>query len=383
MAATIGHTVGVIIIPFFSFNLDFYKSLDVSDRGISLPMEKNADSSSECADEDDEKSDESPSSGNEFSRDPNRKKRGKYRKYSMELKREIGRYAQTHGKQSAIEHFSSELGFTLSESTVRHFVRQCGNPTSPPPGLIRRKARLAYSREFRAQVGEFASEYGNSKARDHFETNLGVRVPESTIRDMKKWFLSRHDRQESSDRELDSKCQDARIPPPEVTIQWLDPSVIKKREEDLELPVPDVTIERLPNLVSRAVGTNDKNSPDPFSDEELDVHAPQREQDFEAEEAALRLLDLSRGHLSGVSRVDRSSRDESPQIQHSNEFVERFRKKYTQDLKYEIGRYALIHGVSAARRVYSERIGRILPRTSVRDMMSEEDGLEDTSRLLD
>ena len=138
-----------------------------------------------------------------FMSNDDKRKRGKYRKYSIELKREIGSYAQTHGKQNAIDHFSNSLGFTLSESTVRHFIRQCGYTSpSPPPGLVRRKARLAYSKEFRAKVGEFAVEFGNSKARDHFESSLGVRVPESTIRDMKKWFLSKH--QGSSDDEPSS-----------------------------------------------------------------------------------------------------------------------------------------------------------------------------------
>jgi hypothetical protein len=82
------------------------------------------------------------------------------------------------------------------------------------------------------------------------------------------------------------------------------------------------------------------------------------------EEAALRLLDLSRGAV----RFDYHNNN-SKEVDDKPVIVDRFKRKYTANLKTEIGKYALINGVSTARRHFSAKIGRLLPRTSVRDMM--------------
>jgi hypothetical protein len=145
----------------------------------------------------------------------------------------------------------------------------------------------------------------------------------------------------------------------------------------LDLPVPDVTIERLATPACPEADSPDAGE----SQEEDDISRRKEELEYlEAQEAALRLLDLARGYriseskdpelvndaLFTESEVSSPKRPSGDACLRSSEHL---RKRYTEDLRAEIGHYALIHGVGSACRVYSERTGKTLPRTSVRDMM--------------
>lgn len=49
--------------------------------------------------------------------------RGSYTTYTPEQKAMIGRYAADHGNAKAVQKFSSELGVSVKESTVRQFKK--------------------------------------------------------------------------------------------------------------------------------------------------------------------------------------------------------------------------------------------------------------------
>ena len=50
-----------------------------------------------------------------------KRKRGEYHHYSGELRAKVAKYACEFGNKAAVQKFSAELGYTLSEGTVRNF----------------------------------------------------------------------------------------------------------------------------------------------------------------------------------------------------------------------------------------------------------------------
>ena len=52
-----------------------------------------------------------------------KRKRGQYHRYDPELRVKIAKYACENGNKSTVERFSSQLGFSVSEATVRNFKR--------------------------------------------------------------------------------------------------------------------------------------------------------------------------------------------------------------------------------------------------------------------
>ena len=52
-----------------------------------------------------------------------KRRRGEYNHYSGQLRAKVAKYACEFGNKAAVQKYSAELGFTLSEGTVRNFKR--------------------------------------------------------------------------------------------------------------------------------------------------------------------------------------------------------------------------------------------------------------------
>lgn len=104
-----------------------------------------------------------------------RKSRGKYRKYSSDLQEEMAKYAIEHGNLEAVRHFSSKLGSSVSESTIRNIV----------------KWFQQYTPEVKEDIGRFASIYGVESATVHFSQHLGRNIRQGIVQKFKKLYLSR------------------------------------------------------------------------------------------------------------------------------------------------------------------------------------------------
>ncbi|KAK3890716.1 hypothetical protein Pcinc_005351 [Petrolisthes cinctipes] len=104
-----------------------------------------------------------------------RSKRGKYIKYSPELRDEIAQYALTHGNHEATVYWSHRLGGTVSESTIRNFI----------------KTYKSYTPEVKEEIGKFAFQYGIDHACRHFTEKLGHEVRKGLIRKFKKTYLKK------------------------------------------------------------------------------------------------------------------------------------------------------------------------------------------------
>ncbi|XP_033609131.1 uncharacterized protein LOC111868919 isoform X4 [Cryptotermes secundus] len=105
-----------------------------------------------------------------------RRRRGRYHKYSAELQEEMARYAMEHGNLETVRHFSQRMGTTVSESTVRNIV----------------KLYRAFTPGLKEEIGRFAARCGVEMACSHFTERLGQEVRRGLVRKFKKLFLSHH-----------------------------------------------------------------------------------------------------------------------------------------------------------------------------------------------
>lgn len=105
-----------------------------------------------------------------------RRRRGRYHKYSAELQDEMARYAMEHGNLETVRHFSQRMGTTVSESTVRNIV----------------KLYRAFTPGLKEEIGRFAARCGVEMACSHFTERLGQEVRRGLVRKFKKLFLSHH-----------------------------------------------------------------------------------------------------------------------------------------------------------------------------------------------
>lgn len=105
-------------------------------------------------------------------------KRGKYFKYSTELREQIAQYAQEHGSLEASHHFSRLLGNPLSESTIRNFV----------------KAAHMFSQSLKDEIGKHAYQFGIEASLKLYQSKMpkGVDLRRPMIRRLKEMFLMKN-----------------------------------------------------------------------------------------------------------------------------------------------------------------------------------------------
>ena len=85
-----------------------------------------------------------------------RRKRGKYIKYSQELRNEITAFSVEHGASKTAKTFTRKLGFYVSESTVRNFIKSSV-----------KKDR--YGLELNDEIGHYAHEFGIPNCIDKYK----------------------------------------------------------------------------------------------------------------------------------------------------------------------------------------------------------------------
>ncbi|KAB7496792.1 hypothetical protein Anas_01970 [Armadillidium nasatum] len=89
-----------------------------------------------------------------------RSKRGKYLKYTQELRDQIAQYALDHSIPAATTYWSTRLGNTVSESSIRNFIRNLKN----------------FSPETKEEIGKYAFHNGIEKAIQYFSDKLGITI---------------------------------------------------------------------------------------------------------------------------------------------------------------------------------------------------------------
>ncbi|XP_068241681.1 uncharacterized protein [Palaemon carinicauda] len=104
-----------------------------------------------------------------------RSKRGKYIKYSPELRDEIAQYALTNGNHEAVIYWSDRLGGSVSESTIRNFI----------------KTYKSYTVDIKEEIGKYAFQFGIDVAARHFSEKLGHEVRKGLVRKFKKNYIKK------------------------------------------------------------------------------------------------------------------------------------------------------------------------------------------------
>lgn len=107
-----------------------------------------------------------------------RGKRGKYFKYSPELKEQIADYAQKFGSLEAADHFSRVLGNPLSESTIRNFV----------------KAAQLFSQSLKEEIGKHAYQFGLEASLKLYRQKMpaGVELRRPMIKRLMDMFVAKN-----------------------------------------------------------------------------------------------------------------------------------------------------------------------------------------------
>lgn len=98
-----------------------------------------------------------------------RRKRGKYHKYSTELQQEMAVYASEHGSPRAAEYFSKLLGAQVSESTIRNIL----------------KSHSLFSSSMKEEIAKYAINHGVDRAAAHFSEKFNRNISEHIVRKFK------------------------------------------------------------------------------------------------------------------------------------------------------------------------------------------------------
>ena len=101
-----------------------------------------------------------------------RVKRGKYLRYSPELRDEIAEFALQHGQAAAAQHFTRRLSSLVSESSVRNFVTLHQN----------------FSHQLRHEIGRVAGERGVDATAALYTARLGKQVTRSLVRRFRQQY---------------------------------------------------------------------------------------------------------------------------------------------------------------------------------------------------
>ena len=101
-----------------------------------------------------------------------RQKRGKYLRYSPELRDEIAEFAVQHGQAAAAQHYSDRLNMVVAESSVRNFVR-----------VFQR-----FPQQLRYEIGQHASQHGLESTAKFYSGRLGQEVSRGMVRRFRKQF---------------------------------------------------------------------------------------------------------------------------------------------------------------------------------------------------
>ncbi|XP_054285183.1 uncharacterized protein LOC129001769 [Macrosteles quadrilineatus] len=123
-----------------------------------------------------------------------RRRRGKYHKYSVELQEQMVEYAVKNGNTAAAKYFSERLGTLVNESTIRNLV----------------KIYSAFTPSAIDEIGRFAVNYGVEPAAKFFSERLKRDISQGHVRKFKATYLSRRPASEQKQSEESMFPEDRR-----------------------------------------------------------------------------------------------------------------------------------------------------------------------------
>eukprot|EP00092_Neocalanus_flemingeri_P006674 GFUD01007206.1.p1 GENE.GFUD01007206.1~~GFUD01007206.1.p1 ORF type:complete len:760 (+),score=126.41 GFUD01007206.1:122-2401(+) len=361
-----------------------------------------------------------------------RLKRGKYLRYTPELRDEIAEYAIANGQATAAQHYSNKLNTVVAESSVRNFVRvlqsfphqlryEIGTHASEhgleatskyysikldqevTKGMVRRfrkqyggpgknnKRRLVgksgkiYSQALREEIGRYASQHGVEATIQVYSDKLLVAVKPSTVRKFRQLYgdsapqnLSYIQLSESSSTTIDLLHSSMNVLNqnggpyiPNYVVPANNTQPVFMNQQYTGFPM---------SLVMDQHGTEVMNaSHDSIVNANIDntqtngqYHNNPSTSENNPDKAQNNTPDTKEEILANSDKVKGKSGNKKPS---RGRYVQ-----YTPELRAKIGKYALKHGNTAAMKHFQAEFGHDIPESTIRGMrdkyqiMSERNG---------
>ena len=317
-----------------------------------------------------------------------RQKRGKYLRYSPELRDEIAEFALQHGQTAAAQHYTEKLNLVVAESSVRNFVRvfqkfpqqlryEIGNHASHhgleatakfysaklgqevSRGLVRRfrkqfaetgrggevsgKSGQVYSQELREEIGRYAGMHGVEAAVQVYSEKLLFSVKPSTVRKFRQLY---------GDTGPENLSYIQLSETSSTTIDLLHSSLDVLNQNSATY-IPNYSGN--PNLYSLQNSYPALNLPD--GERNAPVPPSQPEEAPTAGPSA----------SSGPSAVARTVKP--TKVKKENKKISRGRYvQYSDELRAKIGKFALKHGNASAMKHFYAELGHEIPESTIRGM---------------
>ena len=308
-----------------------------------------------------------------------RQKRGKYLRYSPQLRDEIAEFALQHGQAAAAQHFSDRLNMEVAESSVRNFVR-----------VFQR-----FPEEVRYEIGNHASQHGLEATAKFYSGRLGQEVSRGMVRRFRKQYAESSGRTEVGGRSGQVYSQEVReeigryagIHGVEAAVQVysdkllssVKPSTVRKFRqlygetgpENLSYIQLSETSSTTIDLLHSSLDVLNQNSatyiPNYTSNQNMFVQNSY---------PSLQLPDTERpvssqqeqppvpGSSAAVPAVKKPSKAKK-----ENKKISRGRYvQYSDELRAKIGKFALKHGNASAMKHFYAELGHEIPESTIRGM---------------
>ena len=286
-----------------------------------------------------------------------RMRRGKYLRYTPQLRDEIAEFALNHGPTSAAQHFSHQLSTQISESTVRNFVRDL----------------QTFPRHTRLEIGAHAADHGLEATTRVFSARLGQEVSRSMVKRFRKQF------QDTSDTDITGHSagggqvysEEVRQEIGEYAGLHGDQAAARVFTEKLLIPVKVSTVRKF----RQQFGHNHQTPHDYVQLSETSSTT------IDLLHSSLDVLNQQScsSYLPGPSSVNSSEvmiKTEQDQKRVGKSKMKREGRKmsrgryvqYSDELRARIGKFALTHGNTAAIKHFYSELGHEIPESTIRGM---------------
>ena len=264
-----------------------------------------------------------------------------YQNFSHQLRHEIGRVASERGLEATAAHYTARLGRPVSRSLVRRFRNQFGvSPLERAGGKVRTsvgKPGKIYNQPLREEIGRYAAQHGVEATVQVYTEKLLVPVKASTVRKFRRLFGDLPPADMSACVQLSESSS--------TTIDLLHSSMhVLNQQAGPYLPPPSYPPPP-PQQYSAACPLSLVTEP---QNSETLVDTVEKTEQTEKEETK------GKGEEKGKGKASASSRGRYSQ--------------YTPELRAKIGKFALKHGNAAAVRHFQAELGHEIPESTIRGM---------------
>ena len=297
-----------------------------------------------------------------------------FQSFPHQLRFEIGKYASEHGLDSASKFYTIKLGQVVSKGLARRFRKQFGGPGKNSKRRLVGKSGKIYSQALREEIGRYASQHGVEATIQVYSDKLLVPVKPSTVRKFRQLYgesnpqnLSYIQLSESSSTTIDLLYSSMNvlnqnggpyIPNYVVPVNSSQSLFVNQQSQYNGFPMSLVTDQQ---ETEGKDGSNDGIVNIDANNVQTDANM---QKDTESQELVLGSNDLTHKIVEVDEQKKSDKKDKStPAKSRRGRYVQ-----YTPELRAKIGKYALKHGNTAAMKHFQVELGHDIPESTIRGM---------------